>query len=67
MLLQIVPGLASLKKDLGKDVILTDGDPRKLEMRALLDDPIGQKYIGQFAKSVMTQVNSDNAFQLLSA
>lgn len=55
-LLQILPGLESLKKDLGNDTSLTDGDPRKLEMRAMLEDPIGQKYIGQFAKKVMTQV-----------
>ncbi|CAM9270961.1 unnamed protein product, partial [Scytosiphon promiscuus] len=52
---KIHPGIESLKKDFGKDASLTDGDPRKLEMRAMLEDPIGQKYIGQFAKKVMTQ------------
>eukprot|EP00903_Cladosiphon_okamuranus_P006169 g6066.t4 len=52
---KILPGLERLKKDLGSDTTLTDGDPRKLEMRAMLEDPIGQKYIGQFAKKAMTQ------------
>lgn len=55
---QILPGIESFKKDFGKDASLTDGDPRKLEMRAMLEDPIGQKYIGQFAKKVMTQVRN---------
>ncbi|CAB1096140.1 unnamed protein product [Ectocarpus sp. CCAP 1310/34] len=47
-----------MKKELSDDKSLTGGDPRKLEMRAILEDPIGQKYIGQFAKKVMTQVGS---------
>ncbi|CAM9198692.1 unnamed protein product, partial [Hapterophycus canaliculatus] len=53
--MQILPGIETLKRDLGRDANLTDGDPRKLEMRAMLEDPIGQKFIGQFAKKVMTQ------------
>lgn len=47
----------TLRGNLGHDKYLTEGDPQKLEMRAMLADPIGQKYIGQFAKNVMTQVN----------
>lgn len=65
-LLQILPGLETLKKDLGNDTSLTDGDPRKLEMRAVLEDPIGQKYIGQFAKKVMTQVRGLSVCKELS-
>lgn len=45
-----------MKGDLGHDKHLTEGNPQKMEMRAMLEDPIGQKYIGQFAKKVMTQV-----------
>ncbi|CAM9589182.1 unnamed protein product [Ectocarpus sp. 12 AP-2014] len=52
---KIVPGIDGMKKELSDDKSLTGGDPRKLEMRAILEDPIGQKYIGQFAKKAMTQ------------
>lgn len=46
-----------LRENFAKDPSLPDGplDSRKLEMRAMLDEPIGQKYIGQFAKKAMTQ------------
>ena len=47
-----------LHNEFSKDSSLTDGamDPRRLEMRAVLEEPIGQKYVGQFAKKAMTQV-----------
>lgn len=48
-----------MQKDFAKDSSLPDGplDPKKLEMRAMLEEPIGQKYIGQFAKEAMTQAS----------
>lgn len=57
---KILPKIDKLQKDFEKDASLPDGplDPRTLkcvEMRAMLEDPIGQKYIGQFAKEAMTQ------------
>ena len=56
-----------LHKDFVKDGSLPDGplDPRAIkcvEMRAILDDPIGQKYIGQFAKEAMTQASECGLF-----
>lgn len=47
-----------LQDEFAKDASLPDGpmDPRRLEMRAVLEEPIGQKYVGQFAKKAMTQV-----------
>lgn len=55
---QIIPELTTLEKEFAKDAGTQDGkmDPRKLEMRAMLEEPIGQKYIGDFAKAAMTQV-----------
>lgn len=57
---KVLPKIDKLRKDFEKDASLPDGplDPRTLkcvEMRAMLEDPIGQKYIGQFAKEAMTQ------------
>lgn len=51
-----------MKKDFANDASLPDGplDPRRLEMRAMLDEPIGQKYIGLFAKEAMTQVGKSS-------
>lgn len=48
-----------LQKDFAKDTSLPDGplDMKWLEMRAMLEEPIGQKYIGQFAKQAMTQAS----------
>ncbi|CAM9358055.1 unnamed protein product, partial [Pylaiella littoralis] len=51
----ILPRTDTLNGNLSNDKHLTEGDPRKAEMRAMLEDPIGQKYIGEFAKKVMTQ------------
>lgn len=49
-----------LQKEFAQDASLPDGstDPRRLEMRAVLEEPIGQKYVGQFAKKAMTQVRA---------
>lgn len=53
---QIIPEVKKLEEKFAKDASLPDGmDPRALEMRAMLEEPIGQKYIGEFAKEAMTQ------------
>lgn len=53
---QIIPEVKKLEEKFAKDASLPDGmKPRALEMRAMLEEPIGQKYIGEFAKEAMTQ------------
>ncbi|CAM9745343.1 unnamed protein product, partial [Phaeothamnion confervicola] len=53
---KIIPDVNELQSKYIVDGTLPDeSNPQMIELRTLLDDPIGQKYIGQFAKANMTR------------